>query len=252
MKRLYPLLFISVLIYWGCDDPKEENKPTPVTLSVDSTGELKWTMNEDTDFFKYSLYGSNNSSMENKRLIYEPQSRLDTTYSFFDSNEYFPYYQVDVMNLNEMVSSSNILINDWVNLWGEYYSVLNTTVLNLSNSGLSGEIPSEIGNLTNLTELHLYNNQLIGSIPPEIGNLTNLTELWLGGNQLTGSIPSEIGNLTNLFGLRLDRNQLSGIIPDEICNQGDSSPNLSNNQLCPPYPSCVEDIVGEQDTSDCD
>jgi hypothetical protein len=27
---------------------------------------------------------------------------------------------------------------------------------------------------------------------------------------------------------------------------------ISNNQLCPPYPSCIEDYVGEQDTSDCD
>jgi len=26
---------------------------------------------------------------------------------------------------------------------------------------------------------------------------------------------------------------------------------LTGNQLCPPYPSCVEDYVGEQDTSDC-
>jgi len=27
--------------------------------------------------------------------------------------------------------------------------------------------------------------------------------------------------------------------------------NISDNQLCPPYPSCIEDYVGEQDTSDC-
>ena len=93
---------------------------------------------------------------------------------------------------------------DGVELWGECYSIENTTELNLSISGL------------------------------------------------TGSIPPEIGNLTNLISLNLSDNQLSGIIPDEICNQGDSSPNLSNNQLCPPYPSCVEDYVGEQDTSDCD
>jgi len=52
--------------------------------------------------------------------------------------------------------------------------------------------------------------------------------------------------------LYLGLNQLIGIIPDEICNQGDSSPGLSNNQLCPPYPSCIEDYVGEQDTSGCD
>jgi hypothetical protein len=52
--------------------------------------------------------------------------------------------------------------------------------------------------------------------------------------------------------LSLFQNELSGIIPDEICNQGDSSPVLSNNQLCPPYPSCIEDYVGTQDTSGCD
>ena len=115
-----------------------------------------------------------------------------------------------------------------VTLWGVVYSVENTTNLNLQSHGLTGEIPPEIGNLINLEILRLGNNELTGSIPPEIGNLTNLTQLFLNSNQLTGTIP------------------------DEICNQGDSSPSLSNNQLCPPYPSCIEDYVGEQDTSDCD
>jgi len=27
---------------------------------------------------------------------------------------------------------------------------------------------------------------------------------------------------------------------------------ISNNQLCPPYPPCIEDYVEEQDTSGCD
>jgi len=103
-----------------------------------------------------------------------------------------------------------------------------------------------------LTFLNLYDNQLTGEIPPEIGNLTNLTYFQLYNNQLTGSIPLEIGNLTNLTYLKLNNNQLSGIIPDEICDQGESSPDLGNNQLCPPYPSCIEEYVGEQDTSGCD
>ena len=139
-----------------------------------------------------------------------------------------------------------------VELWGECYSIENTTYIEIENSGLTGSIPPEIGNLTNLIGLELESCQLTGSIPPEIGNLTNLTGLDFDGNQLTGSIPSEIGNLTNLTILSLHTNQLSGIIPDEICNQGDSSPNLSNNQLCPPYPSCIEDYVYIQDTTNCE
>ena len=85
----------------------------------------------------------------------------------------------------------------------------------------------------------------------ECYSIENTTELNLSISELTGSIPPEIGNLTNLYGLSLRDNQLTGIIPDEICNQGDSSPGLENNQLCPPYPSCVEDDVGVQDTTNC-
>ena len=96
----------------------------------------------------------------------------------------------------------------------------------------------------------------IGSIPSEIGNLTNLTELYLYFNQLTGSIPSEIVNLTNLERLKLYNNQLTGVIPESICDlnidwSNSNNFNITNNQLCPPYPSCIEDYVGEQDTSDC-
>ena len=47
-----------------------------------------------------------------------------------------------------------------VELWGGCYNIYETTYLDLSNSELTGEIPSEIGNLTNLTELRLHSNQL--------------------------------------------------------------------------------------------
>jgi hypothetical protein len=80
--------------------------------------------------------------------------------------------------------------------------------------------------------LNLSNRELTGSIPPEIGNLTNLTWLWLYDNQLTGEIPESICDLN--------------------INWGSSNYfNISYNQLCTPYPSCIEDYVGEQDTSDC-
>ena len=97
-------------------------------------------------------------------------------------------------------------------------------------------------------------NQLTGEIPTEVGNMTNLEGLGLAFNQFTGEIPPEIGNLTNLTGLNLSSNQLTGKIPDSIC---DIYPNLSfffsvtNNQLCPPYPDCLSGYVGQQDTSGC-
>jgi Leucine-rich repeat (LRR) protein len=112
--------------------------------------------------------------------------------------------------------------------------------------------------------LSLSWNQLTGEIPEEIGNLTNLYSLHLNDNQLTGSIPSEIGNLTNLEYLNLYHNQLTGKIPESICDLNNVSywtydfygvyeihSNFCHNQLCPPYPSCIEDYVGNQDTSDC-
>ena len=111
------------------------------------------------------------------------------------------------------------------------------------NSQLTGEIPTEIGNLND--------NQLAGDIPTEIANLINLTTLDLSKNQLTGEIPTEIGNLTNLTSLNLRDNQLIGFVPNEICNQGDNSPTLENNQLCPPYPICIEENIGSQETSNC-
>ena len=89
----------------------------------------------------------------------------------------------------------------------------------------------------------------------EVYSVEDTDSLDLSNNQLTGSIPPEIGNLTNLEYLYLYNNQLTGVIPESICNLTlnftDYHFNISNNQLCPPYPSCIEDYVGEQDTSDC-
>ena len=69
------------------------------------------------------------------------------------------------------------------------------TKLKLSNIGLSGPIPENIGNLTELTHLGLTNNNLTGEIPQSIGNLTKLRQLSLAKNNLSGSIPDTVGNL---------------------------------------------------------
>ncbi len=94
----------------------------------------------------------------------------------------------------------------------------NLEYLTLRDNQLSGNIPSELGNLSNLKNLWLNNNSLMGSIPSELGNLSNLTLLELGHNRLSGNIPPELGNLTSLKSLSLDRNQLSGPIPTSLAN----------------------------------
>jgi hypothetical protein len=169
MKKLYPLLSVLFLIYWGCLDP----------LNI------------------------------------------------FDSND-------------EETGPS-------VNLWGVDYSIENTTVLDLSNSGLTGSIPPEIGNLTNLTYLRLDDNQLTGEIPSEIGNLTKLDELFsrglfLSNNQLSGEIPESICNFNFRFF------DLGGNFPPSTIPYNFS---ISNNKFCPPYSSCIEDYLGYQDMCSC-
>ena len=166
------------------------------------------------------------------------------------------------------------------NLLGFCYNIEQTTEINLSNQALEGNIPSEIGELINLEKLYLNDNNLTGSIPSEIGNLIFLERLYLNNNQITGPIPSEIeyltnlerlylndnqlleipyeiGNLLNLERLQLHNNQLFGFIPESMCDlnidfDSNSRFNISNNLLCPPYPDCVENYVGEQNTSECD
>ena len=86
---------------------------------------------------------------------------------------------------------------------GEWHGVTTdsdgrVTYLNLHNTRLTGEIPSELGNLTYLEGLDLSSTRLTGEIPSELGNLTYLEGLDLSSNRLTGEIPAELGNLTYL------------------------------------------------------
>ena len=95
----------------------------------------------------------------------------------------------------------------------------------LESNRLTGEIPTELGNLSNLEHLNLGNSWLDwedtagagqpfqpggtgsrerrfeGPIPPVLGNLSNLEILILSSNELTGPIPPELGDLSYLRAL---------------------------------------------------
>ncbi|KAI3521451.1 hypothetical protein L1887_10917 [Cichorium endivia] len=65
-------------------------------------------------------------------------------------------------------------------------------LLNLSTSGLKGEIDPGISNLTMIETLDLSNNSLTGSVPDFLSGLKFLKVLNLKGNNLTGPIPKEL------------------------------------------------------------
>jgi Leucine-rich repeat (LRR) protein len=71
--------------------------------------------------------------------------------------------------------------------------------LSLSNSSLTGSIPTKLGPLRNLVVLDLSENHLIGHLPLWIGGLTKLKDLNLQQNNLDGVIHE--GHLSGLASL---------------------------------------------------
>ncbi|XWS18918.1 hypothetical protein CRYUN_Cryun32bG0086100 [Craigia yunnanensis] len=64
--------------------------------------------------------------------------------------------------------------------------------LNLSSSGLTGEISKYISNLTMIEIVDLSENSLTGPIPEFLSQMTSLRVLSLRGNLLNGSVPVEL------------------------------------------------------------
>ena len=191
------------------------------------------------------------------------QSDLDVLQKFIDNSSETINMEMDDNN-NGIIEPIELGTQHW---WDGRLTELNCNYdlaneFTLSDLGLSGEIPQEIGTLDSLEFLWLEDNQLTGPIPTEIGNLSKLKYLIMHYNQLSDSIPSEIGNLSNLEILKLDNNQLTGYIPESICDltlEFNGWNNLFgedfavyNNQLCAPYPDCVDAYVGLQNTTNCD
>lgn len=106
------------------------------------------------------------------------------------------------------------------------------TRVDLGNANLSGQLVSQLGQLTNLQYLELYSNNISGKIPEELGNLTNLVSLDLYMNKLSGPIPTTLGKLAKLRFLRLNNNTLTGTIPRSLTTVMTLQVlDLSNNQL---------------------
>ena len=91
----------------------------------------------------------------------------------------------------------------------------------------------------------------------EAGRLTELdcSPIIIDGNynwiDISGEIPSNITNLTQIEIFNMSYNHLVGLVPNTICNLNLDFDNpqifsLYGNDLCPPYPECIEDYIGTQ------
>ena len=71
---------------------------------------------------------------------------------------------------------------------------------------------------------------------------------WL---EISGQVPSSIINWNEIEVLNMSYNNLDGFVPNEICDLNlDFNDlekfNFQGNDLCPPYPECIEDFIGTQ------
>tara|TARA_B100002051_G_C16646721_1_gene591630 strand:- start:59 stop:1087 length:1029 start_codon:yes stop_codon:yes gene_type:complete len=149
------------------------------------------------------------------------------------------------------------------------WSLLNLEILYLEDNQFEGQINPAIINLVNLKDFWLNDNYFTGEIPDEIYNLSKLERLFIHNNQFEGQISSSISNLTQLVKINIQNNLFSGEFPNEICSLDIDFGytfiddvyyldyvwqdfNIENNYFCPEYPLCIQDYIGEQNTSECE
>ncbi|CAN6707249.1 unnamed protein product [Malus baccata var. baccata] len=91
--------------------------------------------------------------------------------------------------------------------------------LELSSSGLTGEITSYIFDLAMLQSLDLSNNSLTGSIPEFLSKMPNLKVLNLGRNKLNGSVPADLIERSKSGSLSLSVGENAGLCAENSCKK---------------------------------
>ncbi|MBL91732.1 MAG: hypothetical protein CMH56_07980 [Myxococcales bacterium] len=134
-------------------------------------------------------------------------------------------------------------------------SITNLRYLLLSHNDLTGPFPPTLALLGDLRSIELFQNELSGPLPPDIGNLNKLQYLSISNNQFSGPLPPTLNQLVELTRLLVADNEFEGFVDETICtlNIDWESDNfsISNNNLCPAYPSCINTLMGNQDTASC-
>nr|XP_018680906.1 PREDICTED: probable LRR receptor-like serine/threonine-protein kinase At5g59680 [Musa acuminata subsp. malaccensis] len=96
------------------------------------------------------------------------------------------------------------------------------TNINLTSTGLTGEIYISFAMLEAVKYLDLSHNNFSGAIPDFLGSLSSLVVLDLSFNNLTGTVPDSLENLVSLQILNLAGNNFNGSVPEKLCKRSDA------------------------------
>jgi hypothetical protein len=104
----------------------------------------------------------------------------------------------------------------------------------MSENSFCGYIPQELGSLSSLQiALNLSYNKLSGQIPSQLGNLIMLESLQLNNNHLSGEIPNSFNSLSSLLSFNFSYNDLIGPLPSLSLFQNSTFSSFSGNKgLC--------------------
>ncbi|TGZ82333.1 L domain-like protein [Ascodesmis nigricans] len=194
----------------------------------------------------------NLSAMQLKEIPPEVYKMYESTEDDLDDNGDEPkwYESVDLTRIlladNEItelgdelaqhfgaVASIDLHNNLLSSLPGNFSTLTELTVLNLTNNKLDNSALDVIFRIPTLTDLKLAKNNLSGPLPSSIGELGALESLELQENQIT-TLPASLGSLPRLRLLNASKNALSTIPVDALTRCPIQELDISGNKLTEP------------------
>ena len=226
MKNYHNLLFIFTLIFSiGCEDDKDDADDSALSEEEICVSMENKTCVPDDGFEQYLIDEGYDDVLDN----YVTTASIDTILTI---DPWPPNEEDGVLPVRSLTGIKDFTALTRLYVWDNELTSL------------------DVSGLLNLYKIYCMNNAITNL---NVSNTPALTRLLCYDNQLTSL---DVSNNSALIYLLCDNNQLSGTMPESICNLSidfsDSMVfNISDNQFCPPYPSCVENYIGVQDTTNC-
>lgn len=145
----------------------------------------------------------------------------------------------EMYSIEEMILANNPLGGNLASL--EWKKLSKLVILDLSSTGLVGQIPESMVELKRLRFLGLSDNKLTGNVSPNLATMPNINALYLNRNNFTGEL-----EFSHLFYLRLGRRFVAWSNPN-LCYKFDD---LLRNHIPYGLKPCQGDVTLVQPSSE--